>query len=69
MDPKAADGKDQLTKAQVSDAFSSMLEKGMSVVGGEEVLRASVKFETTGAISKSVLDEVSTFVKSNGKAA
>lgn len=59
---------DSISKSQIEDAFSSMLEKGMESIGGEELIKAATKYEVSGFISPPVLAEVKQFITNTHKA-
>lgn len=54
----------QLTKSQIEDAMSDMLQKGVDEVGGEPLLQASSKYESTNLISPAVLEAVTNHLRS-----
>ena len=59
----------QLSKAEIEDTMTAMLAKGMTLVGGEPLLVAATKYETTSSISPAVLAEVMAFRGGKNKAA
>lgn len=57
-----------LAPHQIDETFTSMLEKGMTEVAGQKVDVAATMYETDRNISKSMLDAVVDFHKSNSAA-
>lgn len=60
---------DTLSKSQIVDAMSDMIEKGNRMVAGEDMLHAATKYEATALISPEMLTAVREHITKSSKAA
>lgn len=58
-----ASAEGQLSARDINDGFAELLKSGTASVGGEDILVAAAKFESTGHISPAALAEISALRK------